>query len=388
MKFLSVTAILNGIHHDVFCSHEWQLAHETFSDDFRIYLQAICYIQAKIQNSVNCKESFCDGNSLICRVIQRSLKPLCSGCNSRIQSVNHDISGKRCDTLASHRISLIRHSRGTDLIFFKRLFYFLQVLQQANVVGHFVCGSSDACKNIHHSCIYFSGVGLTGYRIAFLEAHLSCNHRINLINGSMISVEQLQERGLCSGGTFGPKEFQTTLYIFQVLQIHHEFLHPESCSLPYCGRLCRLEMCKSECRLGLLLISEFGQSSNHIHQFLFHQFQSFCHNDNVCVITNVAGCSAKVNDAGSFRALLAKSVHMTHNVMTNFFLSGTGHIIIDVFHMLLHFINHFLGDGRLTVLGKAKLHLCLSKCDPKFSPGSEFHILGENELHFLACISL
>ena len=58
------------------------------------------------------------------------------------------------------------------------------------------CG--NARKNIQHSCINLSGIGLSGYRIAALKAHLFGNHRIDLINGLLVSVKQLQEAGLGS----------------------------------------------------------------------------------------------------------------------------------------------------------------------------------------------
>ena len=48
-----------------------------FSMTFRIYRQAIYDIQAQIQNSVDCKEAFRNGKTLVCRIIQRTLKPLC-----------------------------------------------------------------------------------------------------------------------------------------------------------------------------------------------------------------------------------------------------------------------------------------------------------------------
>ena len=58
MQLLTVTACLYGIHHDILGRHKRKLCHHVLLDDFRINLQAIGDIQAQIQNSVDCKESF------------------------------------------------------------------------------------------------------------------------------------------------------------------------------------------------------------------------------------------------------------------------------------------------------------------------------------------
>ena len=41
-----------------------------------------------------------------------------------------DVACKGADTLAAHRVALVRHGGGADLVLLKRLFHFLQVLQQ------------------------------------------------------------------------------------------------------------------------------------------------------------------------------------------------------------------------------------------------------------------
>jgi len=115
MQFLTVSAGFYCIHHDVLGSHKRKFCHHVFLNNFRINNQSVYNVQAQIQNAVNCKESFRNAETFVCRVIQCSLKPLCSGSNCRIQCIYHYVSGQRCNTLASHRITLICHRRGTDL---------------------------------------------------------------------------------------------------------------------------------------------------------------------------------------------------------------------------------------------------------------------------------
>ena len=82
-----------------------------------------------------------------------------------------------------------------------------------------------------------------------------------------------------------------------------------------------------------------------------------------------------MDDSCCLRTLLSICIYMAHNIMTNLFLTFFCHIIIDVIDMSLEFIDLFLCDDRLAILGKSQLHFCLSQCDPELSPCSEFHIL-------------
>ena len=281
MKFLTVASCLNCIHHDVLSCHERKLCHHVFLDYFRIYYQSVYYVQTEVKNTVNRKESFRNAETLVCRIIQGSLKPLCCGSDRRIQCVNHHVSGKRSNTLTSHRISLVCHCGRSDLRFLERFLNFFEVLEKADVIGHLVCTCCNTCKNIQDSCVDFAGVGLSGNRIALLESHLLCDHRIDLINCFLISIKKFQEACLCSGCSLGSKKLETSENIFQILKIHHEFLSPQSSTFTNSCRLCRLEMGKCQCRLILIFICEFGKLCDHIDQFLLNQLQSFCHYDDI-----------------------------------------------------------------------------------------------------------
>ena len=98
---------------------------------------------------------------------------------------------------------------------------------------------------------------LSRYRIAVLEPHLLCDHRINLVDGLLISFKQFKEACLCTGRSLGTEKFQSAHHIFQILEIHQEFLCPKCRTLTNGRRLCRLEMCKCQCRLFFVFICKF-----------------------------------------------------------------------------------------------------------------------------------
>ena len=199
MQFLTVSTSFYCIHHNILCCHERKFRHQTFFNYFRIYNQSVNDIQTQIQNTVNCEKTFRYTQALIRRVIQSTFKPLRSRSDRRIQCINHHVTGQRCDSFTSHWISLVCHCRRSDLCLFKRLFHFFQMLEKTDVIGEFVCTCCNSGKYIHNSCIHFTGIGLSGYRIACFKSHLLSNHWIDLINGLLISFKQFQETCLCTG---------------------------------------------------------------------------------------------------------------------------------------------------------------------------------------------
>ena len=63
------------------------------------------------------------------------------------------------------------------------------IAKKMDVIGEFVCTCCNSGKNIHNSCIHFTGIGLSRNRIAGLKSHFLCDHRINLIDRLLIPVK-------------------------------------------------------------------------------------------------------------------------------------------------------------------------------------------------------
>ena len=80
------------------------------------------------------------------------------------------------------------------------------MLKETDIVGELMGAGCDTCENVQHTGIHFSGIGLAGYGVSGLEAHLLSDHRIDFVDGLLISVEELQEAGLGSGGSLGAEK--------------------------------------------------------------------------------------------------------------------------------------------------------------------------------------
>ena len=380
MELLAVSAHFYLIHHDVLGCHERKLCSQMLLNDLRINLQSVRDIQAQIQDAIDGQEALRNRKSLVCRIIQRSFKPLGSGCNGRIQNIHHDVAGQRADTLRAHRIALVGHRRGADLCLLKRLLHLLEVLKKTNVRCHLHCRSRDTAERVQHKGIHLARVGLPGYRIAGSKAHLLCNHGIQTIHLLEIAVKQLQEGSLRSRGALAAKKLELGDCVIYFLQIKNKLIQPEACSLSDRRRLRRLEMCKAKRRLLLVLIRKICQSGNDIDQLLPDKKKGITHNDDIRIVSDIAAGCSQMDDALCLRAKKTVSINMTHDIVADNFLAGLRLFVIDILRVLLHLRNLLIGDIQ------SQLLLCLSECNPELSPGPEFLIRRKDILHLTARI--
>ena len=81
------------------------------------------------------------------------------------------MTGQGGHPLAAHRIALICHGRGTDLVTFKGFFDLLEVLEQANIVAEFVGALGQAGQDLQDAAVHFSRIGLAGNRKYIGKTH-------------------------------------------------------------------------------------------------------------------------------------------------------------------------------------------------------------------------
>ena len=245
-----------------------------------------------------------------------------------------------------------------------------------------MCTLCNACQYIQYSGIYFSGIGLARNRITAGKAHLLCNHLISLAAFCMIALKQFQETGLSTGSSLGAQKLHIRQHMIQILQIQAKLIQPQRCPFSNRCRLCRLEVGKCQRRLIFIFICKFRQLCHHIDQFFANQLKSLCHNNNICVVSYIAGGSSQVNNSLCLGALLTVSIYMRHYIMTNKALTLLCHIVVDIICMSLQLVNLLLAYRQ------SQLMLGLCESNPESSPGSEFFIRRKNVLHFPTGITL
>src|SRR5215204_281108 len=86
---------------------------------------------------------------------------------------------------------------------------------------------------------------------------------IELTDARMVTLEQLEEARLRSGGTLHPATGQRRDAMIEIGEVKHEVLHPQRGALADRRRLGWLEMSVAERRLGAPLAGERGQRPQH-----------------------------------------------------------------------------------------------------------------------------
>lgn len=80
------------------------------------------------------------------------------------------MSRQRANPLTPHRIPLVRHCTTSNLVLLKGLFNLLQVGEQPDVGGDFVCGRGKGGEGREDVDVDFARVGLSGHGVGGRES--------------------------------------------------------------------------------------------------------------------------------------------------------------------------------------------------------------------------
>ena len=105
-----------------------------FFDDLIVNHEIFRDVHVDIENRIHGKERLCVHDTAIRRIVESPFKPLRRRSDRAVQRKRYHISCERTDSFAAHGISLISHGGRTYLIFFERLFDFLHILQNTDIV--------------------------------------------------------------------------------------------------------------------------------------------------------------------------------------------------------------------------------------------------------------
>ena len=140
-------------------------------------------------------------------------------------------------------------------------------------------------------------------------------------------------------------------------------------------------MCIRKTRHSLIFSGKLCKLIDNVDHLALYKLKSVAHNDNICVIANVAGGCTKVNDTLCVGTSKTVGINVSHNIVADKLFTLCRSIIINVFDVCFKLV-----DLRLSY-GQTKLHFCSCKSHPKAAPCGEFLICGKDILHFLAGIS-
>ena len=178
----------------------------------------------------------------------------------RVAGQVHREPGEGANPFAPHRVSLVGHRRGADLVLLERLFDFFAMRQNPQVGRRFVAAGRDAGQRIQHLGIDLSRVSLPGDRVRasnpiFLAT--SCSSCRTLSWSPSNSSRKL---ACVPVVPFTLRAFSVCNAVFDFGQIEHKIVGPQACPLANRRRLGRLQVREAERRQIAILLGELGRA--------------------------------------------------------------------------------------------------------------------------------
>ena len=125
------------------------------------------------------------------------------------EDINYDVAKER-EKIVRHDVMSHVYAYGVQCPKAKGIIHLgatsCYVGDNTDIIGKFVRAGSDSGQHTQHPGIRLSGIGLPGYRIACRKSHLFRDHRIDPVNGLLLSVKQLQKACLSPCGPLAAQQ--------------------------------------------------------------------------------------------------------------------------------------------------------------------------------------
>ena len=217
-----------------------------------------------------------------------------------------------------------------------------------NINTNTLASRAKGAESIADINIDLTGVGLTGDDECRAETSLLSNELIKLLHLSVITLEDLEERSLSTGGTLDTTETQVITGALKVAQIHQQILNPQTSTLTNSDELSGLTVGETQTRQVLVLLGELRKLVNDDSQLGNQNIETITKQNQIRVIGTVARGSTPVNDTSGSRGNLAKGVNVGHDIVTTALLLLGGDLEFSVLNggMGLHLLNGLIGDRK------------------------------------------
>ena len=301
------------------------------------------------------------------------------------------------------------HSTAANLVLLEGLLNLLQHGKVTDVNTDTLAGGTERAKSVANIDIDLASVGLTGDDESGAEASLLGDELIQSLDLVVVTVEDLEEGSLSTGGTLDTTEAQVITSALKVTQIHQQILDPKTSTLANGNQLSGLTVSETQSGQVLVLLSELGQLVDDNSQLGDQDVKTVTEQNQVSVIGTVARGSTPVDDTGSSGSNLAKGVDVGHDIVatTLLLLGGNGELVVLDGGVGLHLLESLIADGKsklyisktqsiecfafriFTISSiypsvQSRTFLGLGQPDPKLAPGGESHARGKEILHLSA----
>ena len=150
-------------HEPALGGHERHLLVDVAPDHVLPHLEPGRDVGGEHQDRVGGEERLGKREPAVGAVVERALQPLGGGGVGAVGLERDDEPRERADPLGAHRVPLVRHGAGADLLRLERLEQLALVLQQAEVAGHLRRRLRDAAQGVEDLAVDLARVGLAGH---------------------------------------------------------------------------------------------------------------------------------------------------------------------------------------------------------------------------------
>lgn len=216
----------------------------------------------------------------------------------------------------------------------------------ADINANALASGTEGAQGVANINVDLAGVRLAGNDESRAEPSLLGHQLVQLLDLTVITLEDLEERSLSTGGTLDTTETQVIAGPLQVPQIHEQILDPQARPLANRDELGRLSVREAETRQVLVLLRECRQLIDNDGQLGDQDVETVAEEDEIGVVRAVARGGTPVDDARRSRGDLSVRVDVGHDIVSPalFLLRGNLELLVLDRSMRLHLGNGVIGD--------------------------------------------
>jgi hypothetical protein len=212
--------------------------------------------------SISAEEALRKSDTPDGRVIERALKPLGSVGLLGVATEVPQLAAKRAETLTPHGVTLVGHGGRTDLVGLERLLDLLEHGKVSDVATNALGSAAERAEGVQNVDIDLTGVSLGGADLGLVEAGLLGDELVELLDKSVVALEDGEERALGTGRALDTTELveKVVTDALKVAEIVHEVGDPQRGTLANSDELGGLTVGVAKARQRAVLHGELGEA--------------------------------------------------------------------------------------------------------------------------------
>ena len=270
--------------------------------------------------------------------------------------------------LGPHRVSLVGHRRGADLLGLERLFELAFVRQQPQIGAEAMGTLGEPRQGADDLGIDLARIGLARDRVGPLEAERGGDHAIEGLDLGIVAVEEGQEAGLGAGGPLHAQEPELGARRSISARSRISSWHQSVARLPTVTSWAGWKWVYPRQGRSFHRTAKIGEGVDRRDELIADQVQGLSDQDQVGVVGDVATGRPQMDDRAGHGRRVAQRMDMGHHVVAEPPLVGFGGGEVDRLDLGAERVDLLVADVQ------PQRALGLGQRDPEPTPGGELDL--------------